>query len=251
MEGRDHVAVFAAHPDDEGAAWATLEKYHRYKNEVSIIWLTTGGRFIAPLRKYAHYLPLLVKAAYSKKIREKLERRIITIRKREALNAAKILKATPYFLEFKDTGIPDHNDLATVRQVTNLIRKIRPTIILTHFFREGHRDHKNTSALVSRSVLLAKDKEFRTEYPPHKVRVLGYWNERGRGFKANFHINVEHEIDEVKKWGRKYISQGFRIVGRLAKVIARFNSRKTPYSYVENYWIFGRKLIKNYGEFFP
>ncbi|MHA1276656.1 MAG: PIG-L deacetylase family protein [Candidatus Helarchaeota archaeon] len=251
MNCKEHIVVFAAHPDDEGSAWATLYKYYFYRNRISIIWLTYGDKFIAPIGKFAHYLPDLIAAIYSKPARRVLAQQIVAIRKQEALKAAKIIRAKTYFLDFKDTRVPNYTDMNAVWKVTNLIRKIKPSIILTHFFREGHRDHKNTSALITKSVLLAQNKSYETDLPPHKVRIFGYWNERGHGFRPNFYINVERQIDQVKAWGACYESQRFRVVGRFAKLLARFNGRKTPYIYVEKFWIVNKKLVQNYGEFFP
>ena len=204
MKGQDHIAVFAAHPDDEGSAWATLYKYFEYENQISIIWSTFGDRAIAPIGKFAHYLPSLIKPMFSESTREKLSRRIKLIRKKEALNAAKLINANPYLLEFKDTEVPGPANQEAVQKVTNLIREIQPSIILTHFFREGHRDHKQTSALVLKSFLLSNKEDYKTQYPPHKVRLFGYWNERGRGFKPNFYLNVVNQIDRVKPWGKCY-----------------------------------------------
>ncbi|MHA1649991.1 MAG: PIG-L deacetylase family protein [Candidatus Helarchaeota archaeon] len=251
MKGLEHLAIFAAHPDDEGAVWAILCKYSEYGNRISIIWMTYGDRFIAPVGKYVHYLPLLIKAIYKENIRERLSRRIKSIRKKEALKAANLIKATPYFLEFKDTKIPDPINFEAVQKITNLIRKIRPSIILTHFFREGHRDHRNTSALITKAYLLSKDENYKLQYPPHQARIFGFWSERGRGFKPNFYLNVTNQINKISEWGKCYESQRFRIVGRFAKFIAKYNGRRTPYSYVEKYRIFGTKISKNFGEFFP
>ncbi len=251
MRRKEHIAVFAAHPDDEGSAWATLSKYSKYGNKISIIWMTHGGAFIAPLGKYAHYLPYLIKSRYSEETKRKLSHRIKSIRKREAERAAKLIGAETYFLGFKDTGVPTITDLSAIRIITNLIRKIKPTIILTHFFREGHIDHRHTSALVMKSTLISRKKDYLTEFSSHRVRIFGFWNERGRAFKPNFYLNVQNQIKSLKLWGNCYKSQSFRIVGRFAEFLAKWNSRKTPYSYVEAYQIFGGSKRKNFGEFFP
>ena len=252
MKQIEHIAVFAAHPDDEGSAWATLYKYYEKGYKISIVWMTYGDKFVAPIGKnFVHYLPLLIKAMYSKKTRVALSRRIKIIRKAESLKAAKLINASPYFLGFNDTKVPELTDLEAIQKITNFIREIKPSIILTHFFREGHKDHKKTSALVSKATLLSSNPDFKTHYHPHKVRIFGFWNERGRGFNPNFFLNVTNQIDRIKDWGNCYESQGFRIVGRFAKLIARINSRKTPYTHVETYRIFGKKHFKAFGEFFP
>ncbi|HUX98458.1 MAG TPA: PIG-L family deacetylase [Candidatus Deferrimicrobium sp.] len=251
MKEQDHIAVFTAHPDDEGAVWATLYKHFEEENRVSIIWSTYGDKFIAPVKKYVHFLPLLIKATYSKKVRKELSEHIKIIRKTEALRVAKLINAIPYFLEFNDMQVPDKTNQEAIHKVTKLIREIKPSIILTHWFREMHRDHKNTAALALKSYLLANKSDYMTETPPHKVRIFGFWDERGKGFRPNFYLNVSKQIDRIKELGKCYESQQFRIVGRFAKFNARRHSKKTPYKFVERFKIFGKKRLRKFGEFFP
>lgn len=251
MKDQEHVVAFAAHPDDEGAAWATLYKYFENKAKVSIVWSTYGDKFIAPVGKFVNYLPLLIEAFYSKKTRMKLSYRITSIRKPEAINAANLIKANPYFLEFEDQRVPTIYDEDALRKVTDLIRELKPTIVLTHWFREAHQDHKNTSALVFKSYRLSNDPDFVTNHPPHKVRIFGFWNERGKGYRPNLYLNVTNQIDKIKTWGKCHESQTFRIVGRFAKFIARRNAKKTPYRYVEAFKIYPKPRREQFREFFP
>ena len=251
MLKNENILVFAAHPDDEGSVWATLYKYFENGAKISIVWMTNGDKTVAPVGKFVHFLVPLIKSIYSESIRKDLSLRIALIRKKEAHKVAKIINARPIFLEFEDSKVPNiKNNDATLR-ITELIRKLKPTIILTHWFREIHPDHKNTSALITKSCLLSNDSNFITKYPKYRVRILGFWDEPGRGFKPNFYLNVTNQINKIKEWGKFYKSQAFRIVGRLAKFKARKNSKNTPYNYVEAFKIIGVKNFKKYGEFFP
>ncbi|MHA1380925.1 MAG: PIG-L deacetylase family protein [Candidatus Helarchaeota archaeon] len=251
MVKRENILVFPAHPDDEGSAWATLYKYFEYGSKISIAWMTNGDRTLAPIGKYVNFLIPIIESFYSKKAGAELSKRIALIRKKEALKVAQKINATPYFLEFKDTKVPSIENKDAIFNITDLIRMLKPSIILTHWFQEMHRDHKNTSALVLKSYLLSNDTKYITNHPPHKVRFLGFWDERGKNFEPNFYINVSNQIDRIKEWGKLYESQAFRIVGRFAKFKARKNSKNTPYNFVERFRIVGIKNTKNYGEFFP
>ncbi|NVM04916.1 MAG: PIG-L family deacetylase [Candidatus Helarchaeota archaeon] len=251
MLKNEKILVFAAHPDDEGSVWATLYKYFENGAIISIVWMTNGDKTVAPVGKFVHFLIPLIKSIYSKSTRKELSQRIAVIRKDEALKVANIINAKPTFLEYKDTKVPNIKNNEAILKITELIRKIKPTIILTHWFREMHPDHKNTSALILKSFFLSNDANFITKYTPHKVRILGFWDERGKGYKPNFHLNVTNQIKRIKEWGKIYKSQAFRIVGRFAKFKARKNSKNTPYNYVEAFKIIGVNKFPKYGEFFP
>ncbi|MHA1753473.1 MAG: PIG-L deacetylase family protein [Candidatus Helarchaeota archaeon] len=248
---QEHIAVFAAHPDDEGSVWGTLQKYYEFGSKISLIWMTCGDKFIASVKKYVNYLPLLIKSFYSKKIQEKLSIRISEIRKKEAIMVANLINATPYFLEFKDTEIPSFKDKIALKKIVGLIRKIKPTIILTHWNNELHKDHKNTSNLITKSYFLSDNPNIITDHAPYKPRILAFWDERGKNFKPNFFLNVSDQISYIKKWGKYYNSQSFRIVGRFVKFRYSINAKKTPYSYAEAYYIYNKKSGKSFGQFFP
>ncbi len=251
MKRNENILVFAAHPDDEGSVWATLYKYFEYGATISIVWMTNGDKTVAPVGKFVHFLIPLIKSLYSKRIRKELSTIIASIRKKEAIKVAKIIKAKSIFLRFEDSKVPTINNKDVVLKITNLIRKIKPTVILTHWFREMHPDHKNTSAIILKSFFLSNNSNYKTKYLSHKVRILGFWDERGRGYKPNFYLNVTNQIDRIKEWGKFYKSQAFRIVGRFAKFKARKNSKNTPYNYVETFKIIGVNNFKKFGELFP
>jgi LmbE family N-acetylglucosaminyl deacetylase len=250
----EHIVVFAAHPDDEGSAWATLFKYYEHGAKISIIWMTNGDKFIAPIGKYSRLLSLYIKSVFSKQINIKISKKIAQIRKTEALGAAELIDADAYFLGFKDTNVPPYFDKAAIFKIVELIRKIKPTIILTHYYNETHKDHQNTSAMLTRAFIHSSSKNYKTDSPPHKVRSLAFWDERGKNFKPNLYINVKNQIspvNRVKEWGKLYKSQAFRIVGRFAKYKYRFYAIKTPYYFVERFKVYGIKFKYKFLEFFP
>ncbi|MHA1784614.1 MAG: PIG-L deacetylase family protein [Candidatus Helarchaeota archaeon] len=251
MNKDEHVAIFAAHPDDEGAAWATIYKYYEENAKISLIWATLGEKAMVPLGRYANHLVLFIKSIFSKKSKEELILRIKNIRKSEALKVAELINAETFFLRFKDQGIPAVSNKKALRKVVNLIRKIKPTIILTHWLNEPHKDHKNISRILLKAYYLARNPKYKSKYSSHEVRIFGFWNERGFGFKPNYKINISKQIDKMKEWGKIYVSQAFRIVGRFSKIKARINSKNTPYNHVEVFKIINYNKSNKYGEYFP
>jgi len=179
------------------------------------------------------------------------EKSIAKIRKEEANLVADLIKADRIFLDFQDRNIPTINNNSIVFKLVDLIRKLKPTIILTHWYQESHKDHINTSKLILKSFNLSNSMDYKTKHYPHKVRILGFWNERGRKLRPNFYLNVSNQVKQIKIWGKCYKSQSFRLVGRFAKYRYRFNSLRTPYYFVEGFNIFGMENQKIFGEFFP
>jgi LmbE family N-acetylglucosaminyl deacetylase len=70
---------------------------------------------------------------------------ISVIRRQEAANAAELLGGQYHCLECEDVFIM--YDKSTLLKVINLIRKARPTIIITHSPQDYFIDHENTSHL--------------------------------------------------------------------------------------------------------
>ncbi|MHA1271284.1 MAG: PIG-L deacetylase family protein [Candidatus Helarchaeota archaeon] len=248
---KEHIVAIAAHPDDEGSAWATLSKYSRFGAKVSIIWMTLGDRFIAPIKQYSHLLSIFIKSFFSKKSRHRLSKIISNIRRQEALKAARLINATPYFLHFKDSCIPNFNDKTALIRIIDLLRSIRPTIILTHWFRAPHSDHRATSYLITRSFLLANDPKFKTANPPSSIRLLLFWLEHTPFFHPNFFINATNFIHYFKNWNKLYSSQSTKLVGRFIKFKYRLFAKKTPYDFVEPFIVYNKKLSQYFGDYFP
>jgi LmbE family N-acetylglucosaminyl deacetylase len=74
-------------------------------------------------------------------------------KRREAAAVAQALGAELELGPWKDAEIPD--DEAARRWVASLIRRVRPTLLVTHWKHSMHQDHSRTSAIVRDAVLLA------------------------------------------------------------------------------------------------
>jgi len=247
----EHIVAFAAHPDDEGNACATLSKYSSLGAKVSIVWLTLGDRFVTLVRQFSHLLPSLLKSFISEKSRLKLSKTISNIRFHEALNSARLINATPHFLQFKDSHIPHFSDRSALLKITDLLRAIKPTIILTHYYRALHPDHRATSYLITRSFLLANNPKFHSSYSHSNIRLLAFWFEPTPHFRPNFLIEASNHLNYFNLWNKSYPSQSSRLVGRFVKLKYHIFAKNSPYIYAEPFIIFKKSFNSTYGKFFP
>lgn len=71
----------------------------------------------------------------------------------EAEGVARAIGAELEIGPWKDAEIPDDEDAR--RWVASVIRRVRPSLVLTHWKKSMHRDHAATSAIVQDAVLLA------------------------------------------------------------------------------------------------
>lgn len=74
-------------------------------------------------------------------------------KRREATDVAAAIGAELEIGPYQDAEIP--NDEAARKWVASVIRRVRPTLVLTHWKESIHRDHATTSAIVRDAVLLA------------------------------------------------------------------------------------------------
>ena len=74
-------------------------------------------------------------------------------KRREASAVASALGAELEIGPYRDAELPDNEEAR--RWVANVIRRVKPTLVLTHWKESMHRDHSATSAIVRDAVLLA------------------------------------------------------------------------------------------------
>jgi LmbE family N-acetylglucosaminyl deacetylase len=85
---------------------------------------------------------------------------IATIRRREASAAAAIIGATYLCAEFRDMAI--FNDDTSRRRVTELLRRVRPDLVITASPEDYHCDHEATSRLVRDACFGASAPNYKT-----------------------------------------------------------------------------------------
>ncbi len=91
-------------------------------------------------------------------------------KREEAIRAAGILGSEVEFLPYLDGELPVSEEVQW--HIADLIRKHRPTVILTHWKGSIHTDHTNTYENVLTSLFFAGLKTFVRDYPNHYPRAI-------------------------------------------------------------------------------
>jgi N-acetylglucosamine malate deacetylase 1 len=125
-------------------------------------------------------------------------------KRREAREAAAVLSAAVMFGTWRDGEIP--NDDAARRWVADVIRRVKPSYIVTHWRNSIHKDHSTTHAIVKDAVLLAS-LEGVGRLPVHRgIRGVYYaenW-EDADGFVPYLYVDVTEERDIWREMVTKY-----------------------------------------------
>ncbi len=122
---RVHILAIHSHPDDvEIVAGGTLALLAAEGHDITIVTMTPGDCGST----------------------ERTSEEIMAVRGREAASAAALIGAAYQCAQFRDLAI--FNDDASRRHVTEVLRRIRPTIVLTAPPIDYLTDHEHTSTLV-------------------------------------------------------------------------------------------------------
>src|SRR5581483_8519245 len=126
-------------------------------------------------------------------------------KRREAEAAAKDLGAEVLFAPYADAMLP--NDEKAREYVTEVIRQVRPTYVITHWKNGWHKDHRNTSAIVTDAAFMAELEAVKTEHPAWRgIRAVYYaenW-EDAEGFVPYVYVDVSDVFDQWSKAIREY-----------------------------------------------
>ena len=174
------VAVGAHAADMEFTAGATLLKHARSGWEAHIIHLTLGekGNFRLSPDEYGAQ------------------------KRREAEEAAKILKVTPHFLSYRDGELTVSDEIAC--ELANLLRRLQPQVVITHWRESIHSDHTATYHLTRRAIFMASNPHFELEGLPPIRGVRLYYAENWEE-EENFHPFVYVDISDVfDDWERAF-----------------------------------------------
>ncbi len=121
---RSDIVVIGAHPDDpETGCGGTIAKLTGDGHRVTIVYLTRGE---AGVRGGDHAVTARVRTA-------------------EACAAAKLLGAKAVFADQIDGKTSARAEECA--RFTELLRSLRPDVVLTHWHRDTHADHRNTAEL--------------------------------------------------------------------------------------------------------
>lgn len=126
-------------------------------------------------------------------------------KRREALAAAGVIGGEALFAPYKDGELP--NDEGTRRYVMDVIRKVQPTRIVTHWRTSIHKDHANTHAIVNDAILLASLEGVVSTLPRHRGIKGIYYTENWEdpeGFKPFLYVDVSNELARWKECVTQY-----------------------------------------------
>ena len=181
---RTILAIGAHAGDMELTAGAVLLKQRHLGDRVVLLHLSLGERGN----------PKLPAAAYGAQ------------KRKEAEAAARVLGAEVMFGPFRDGEVPNSDE--TRRYVADIIRQVRPALIITHWRESIHRDHAATHAIVVDAVLLAAIDGGKAGEPPHRGTRLWYaenWEDTEQ-FQPYLYVDVS---DQLAKWRELVTSYEF------------------------------------------
>lgn len=90
----------------------------------------------------------------------------------EATRVGDALGVETRFLDLHEGAIA--NDAPTVHKIVDLIREVRPDLLITHQPTDYNPDHRNLSVAVLGAALFARVSEIKTAHPPFVVKALYY-----------------------------------------------------------------------------
>lgn len=172
---KQHMMVVGGHVSDaENMGGALMLKHKRAGWEVTIVALTAGEK--------GH--PTLPPEEY------------IKMRMADAQASAEFIGANLEVLPYKDAELEVNAESIWV--VADLIRKYKPTVILTHWSGSMHQDHSNTHEIVRKALFRAALPAFRREYPPHAIQALLFpenWEDM-EGYIPDIYVDVSDVFDD-------------------------------------------------------
>lgn len=172
-----NVLALGAHPDDlELLCGGTLAKYALRGDKVTMCSLTNGNM------GHPEYKP------------DDMAR----VRKAEMEASAALIGADVIWLNVDDEM--SEITLAARLMITDLLREVRPDIVITHYDQDYHVDHRNASQLVFEAAPLACVHNIITEHPVLNKQVLIYYMDTlgAVNFLPTEYVDITDTI-EIKK----------------------------------------------------
>jgi LmbE family N-acetylglucosaminyl deacetylase len=203
------VLAVGAHPDDlEILCAGTLARFSKRGDQVAMCYFTRGekGHFTIPSDELAD------------------------IRKDEALQAAKLIDAEVYGLGLLD-GEVNAEDILTQRKIIDVIRQVRPDVIITHSPNDTyHSDHGRVSKLVLDASFHASVPKVKTDYEHHDLVPPIYYMEISDTFMTKLQMVSKHQsqLTWLKEHDNLYILD-------VVETIAKFRGWQCGVKYAEGF----------------
>lgn len=172
------ILAVGCHPDDlEIHCFGTLHKYAKQGHEVYVCGVANGNlghRVIKPDE-------------------------LAKIRYEEAKNAAEAIGAKEYINLGADDCYISRYDRELTDRMVDVIRRIRPDVLITHYPTDYHMDHDETSALVINAAFLATLPNYLTKVEGFVASMPIYYMmpSTSNNFFVTDYVDITEEI-EVK-----------------------------------------------------
>lgn len=167
------LAIGGHAADMEFSAGATIAKYAAAGAEPVLLHLTPG--------EAGH--PRLSREEYA---RQKID---------EARRAAKVLGGEARFLPYPDAELPRNDEVAYA--IADVIREVRPDVLLTHWRGSFHSDHVNTYYNTMRALFFAGLPAIKRAHPAHRPATILFpenWEDMD-DFEPDLYLDVEDVYD--------------------------------------------------------
>ncbi len=181
------ILAVGAHPDDvEIGAFGTLDTCVKRGDQVIVCSISNGNMGSTTIP------------------RKELER----VRLIEAAKASNVIGAHYTCLLFDDTTLSADND-EQVKKLTELIRSIRPEVIITHGEDDMHPDHGQANRLVLKSAVLSCLAHYECDSPPLSVMPSIYYMEsvEGREMRPDIYVDISSSFENKIKALGEHASQ--------------------------------------------
>ncbi|WP_127576667.1 PIG-L deacetylase family protein [Paenibacillus barengoltzii] len=176
MDKPQHILAIGGHAGDmDLTAGAVIAKYVQAGHKATFLHLTPGEK--------GH--PKLSPDDYAK---QKIE---------EAHRFAEIVGADVRFLAYKDAELPVDEEVKY--QVADVIREVKPTLLITHWKGSMHKDHSNTHYIVEDARFYAALKTIERALPNHYSGPLYYTDnwEDPYDFQPEVFVDIPEEAYET------------------------------------------------------
>lgn len=176
MADQKHILAIGGHAGDmDLTAGAVIAKYTQAGHKATFLHLTPGEK--------GH--PRLSPDEYAAQ------------KMKEAREFADIVGADVRFLAYKDAELPVNDEVKY--EVCDIIRELKPNIIITHWKSSIHKDHENTHWIVQDARFYAGLKTIERALPAHWVDQVYYadnW-EDPYDFQPDVFIDIPQEAYET------------------------------------------------------
>ena len=216
------ILAIGAHPDDlEMSCGGTLAKYARLGNCVFMVHAASGnvGHRVIPPDE------------------------LTKIRRREAENAGALIGAETFWLGADDLHVRSEN-MELRNALVDIIRYVRPDIMITHNPNDYMDDHNETSKLVFEASMASTVTHLRTKHEHHdKLTPIYYMDPvAGIGSTPTEYVDISDDIDMKLKMVEAHASQiewlkdhdniDFR---ETTKLLSRFRGFQCNVQYAEGF----------------